>query len=176
MSSLGNILRASLCAALTLVAACSLSACGYGFGAGAETVLTPVTKGVTPTMKIKRVENPTLFPWITQVVRTEVRDELAARKIVRWVDTGKTDYELAIKIDSFTFRSWLTNRDDLTSLYSASMTFTGIVYRADTNEEIWRSGGIQYSQNYEQVQERVAAGELTRELARRLASRMQQVF
>ena len=176
MSLPTNFVHAVRHAALIIVAAFCLSACGYGFGADSESVLVPVTEGAIPTLKIKSVDNPTLYPWITHIIRTEVRDEIAARKLARWVDTGKADYELAIKVDSFTFRSWLTDRDDVTTLYSASMTFEGIVYKTDTNEEVWRSGGIAYSQNYEQVQERVAAGELTRELARRLASRMQNAF
>lgn len=158
------------------MAAFCLTACGYGFGADAESVLVPVTEGVLPTLKIKSVDNPTLYPWITHTIRTEIRDEIAARRLARWVDTGKADYELAIKVDRFTFRSWLTDKDDVTTLYSASMVYEGILYKTDTNEEIWRSGQISYSQNYEQVQERAAASELTRELARRLASRMQQAF
>lgn len=176
MSSRTDIFRAVRRAALVLVAAFGLAACGYGFGSDSESVLVPVTGGVTPTLRIKSVDNPTLFPWITHIIRTEVRDELAARKLARWVDSGKTDYSLAIKVSSFTFRSWLTDKEDMTSLYSASMTFEGIVYKTDTNEEVWRSGPIAYSQNYEQVQERVAASELIRELARRLAARMQQAF
>ncbi|CAK7016663.1 MAG: hypothetical protein DELT_02263 [Desulfovibrio sp.] len=170
------LFRNARLAALSVLAACCLTACGYGFGADAETVLVPVTPGVTPTLKIKSVDNPTLYPWLAHVIRSEVRDEIAARKLAVWVDSGKADYELTIKVDSFLFRSWLTDKDDVTTLYSGSLTFEGILYKASTNEEIWRSGNIGYSQNYEQVQERTAASELTRELARRLASRMQQAF
>jgi hypothetical protein len=176
MSLPTSIFRAVRGTALVFMAAFCLTACGYGFGMDSESVLVPLREGARPSLKIKSVDNPTLFPWVSHIIPSEVRDEIAARKLATWVDTGKADYELVIKVDTFTFRSWLTDKDDVTTLYSASMVFEGIVYKSDTNEEVWRSGGIGYSQNYEQVQERVAASELTRELARRLASRMQQTF
>lgn len=169
-----RIARAVRCA--VLLALCGLAACGYGLGSEARTVLPEVAGRPVPTLKFKSVDNPTLYPWVNAVIRTEVRDEIAARRIARWVDSGRADYELSIKVERFTFRSWLTNREDLTTLFAASMVLEGIIYKTDTNQEIWRSGKISYNQNYEQVQERVAAGELTRELARQLASKMQQTF
>lgn len=161
---------------LVCLAALMLASCGYGFGNDAGSVLEAPAPGVLPTLKIKSVDNPTLYPWLSHVVRSEVRDELAARGIARWVDSGKADYELSLKVDSFTFRSWMTDIDDVTMLYSASMLMEGIVYRGDSNEEVWRSGQVAYSQTYEQVQERTAAGDLVRELARLLVNRMRQSF
>ena len=174
---------------LVLFGFLALAGCGYGFGADGPSVLTTPTKGPTstaavlpsitgdlPTLKFKSVENPTLLPWLSYVIRTEVRDELAARKLCRWVDSGKADYEVSIKVDRFTFRSWITNSDDATMLYSADMSMNAVFYRADSNEIVWQSGNISYNQSYDAVQERAAAGELTRELARRLASSMRQAF
>lgn len=161
---------------LICLAAMALASCGYGFGADSASVLEPPSPGILPTLKIKSVENPTLYPWLSHIMRTEVRDEIAARDIARWVDSGKADYEITIKVDQFTFRSWLTDSEDVTMLYSASMSLEAIVYRGDSNQEIWRSGRIAYTQSYERVQERTAAADLTRELARRLASAMQHAF
>lgn len=168
--------RRALRALLLFAAALSLAACGYGFGTEGESVLEAPAPHVLPTMKIKNVENPTLYPWISHVVRNEIRDEVAARNLAAWVDSGKSDYEMALKVERFTFRSWLTNKDDETMLYSGSMTLEATIYKGDSNAVVWQSGAISYSQNYERVQERVVAADLTRELARRLASRMRQDF
>ena len=174
---------------LVLFGILALAGCGYGFGTDGPSVLTTPTKGPTssaaalpplsgdiPTLKFKNVENPTLFPWLSYVIRTEVHDEFAARKLCRWVDSGKADYEIAIKVDNYTYRSWLTDTDNATMLYTAAMTLNATFYRADSNEVVWQSGNITYSQSYESVQERIAASELSRELARRLASSMRQAF
>lgn len=153
-----------------------LAGCGYGFGNEGPSVLATPEGGGQPTLKFKSVENPSLYPWLSYVVRTEMRDEIADRKLATWVDSGKADYEMTIKVNSFTFRSWITDTDDATTLYSASMTLDATVYRGNSNEVVWRSGPIGYSQSYETVQERTAASDLTRELARRLGSAMRQAF
>lgn len=158
------------------VLAVGLAACGYGFGADSPSVLTPPAPGVKPTIKVKSVENPTLYPWLSYSLRTELYDELAARGIARWVESGRADYEISLKVESFTIRSWLTDPDDATSLYEANMTLEAIVYRGDTNQEVWRSGNVTYSQSYEQVQERTVSSDLTRELVRRLVSDMRRAF
>ncbi len=169
-------MRSTAFRAVFLFAFLILAGCGYGLGNDGPSVLTPPSGGGLPTMKFKSVDNPTLYPWLPYVIRTEVWDELAARNLVRWVDSGRADYEIAIKVDSFTFRSWLTDSDDTTMLYSAAMTMNATVYKGDSNEVVWQSGNLGYSQSYETVQERTAAADLTRELARRLSSAMRQAF
>lgn len=176
MSSPTELRRALSKTLLVCLAALALASCGYGFGADSASVLEPPSPGTLPTLKIKSVENPTLYPWLPHILRAEVRDEIAARDIAHWVDSGKADYEISIKVARFTNRSWLTDPNDITLLYNVDMALEAIVYRGDSNEEIWRSGQISYSQSYEQIQERVAGGEITRELARRLASAMQHAF
>lgn len=154
----------------------SLAACGYGFGAETATILAPPPGGGLPTIKVKSIENPTLFPWLSYTLRTELRDELAARKVARWVDSGRSEYEIALKVSSFTIRSWLTDSDDATSLYSANMSVEAVVYSGDGNREIWRSGSVDYSHSYESVQEHTVAEDLTREIVRRLVVNLRRAF
>ena len=158
------------------VLAVSLAGCGYGFGTESASVLEPTAPGTLPTIKVKSVENPTLYPWLSYLVRSELRDELAARGIAQWVDSGRADYEISIKIESFQMRSWFTDSEDRTTLFSPTMTLTGIVHRGDSNAEVWRSSALSYTQSYETAQERVAAADLTRELVRRLITRMRSAF
>jgi len=154
----------------------ALAGCGYGFGGDGPSVLTPPEGGGLPTIKFKSVESPTLHSWLPHIIRTELRDEIAARDLARWVDSGPADYELAIEVRQFTFRSWITDKDSDTMLYSATMSLSGTIYRANSNEVVWTSGNIGYSQSYESVQERVAASDLIRELARRFVTSMRQAF
>lgn len=161
---------------LLLVGLLALSGCGYGLGTDGPSILKGPAEGGLPTLKFKSVENPSLYPWLSHIIRTELRDEIAGRELARWVDSGKADYELAVTVNSFTFRSWLTDSDDATMLYSASMSLSGTVYEGGSNKVVWRSSGISYSQSYETIQERTAASDLTKELARRFASAMRQAF
>ena len=154
----------------------ALAGCGYGFGSDGPSVLASPEGGGLPTIKFKSVESPTLHSWLPHIIRTELRDEIAARDLARWVDEGPADYELAIKVDQFIFRSWLMDRDNATMLYSASMAISGTVYRGNSSEVVWVSGNISHSQSYETVQERVAASDLTHEIARRFATAMRQAF
>ena len=160
---------------LPLCLALFLGGCGYGLGSDADTVLKPIEPGVLPTVKIKSVENPTLYPWLSYVIRSEIRDELAARKIARWVDSGKADYELALKVTQFTFRTWITNAQDATMLYDANLTMEAILYQGSSNKQVWSSLSS-YNQTYDTVQERTAASDLVRELVRRTVLAMRQSF
>lgn len=153
-----------------------LGGCGYGLGTDGPSVLDAPEGGGLPTIKFKSVETPTLHSWLPHIIRSELRDEIAGRDLARWVDSGRADYELAIKVNTFTFRSWVRDRDDDTMLFAASLSFQGTVYKGNSTEIVWQSGSIGYSQTYETVQERVAAGDLTRELARRFATAMRQAF
>lgn len=173
--SLSSLRRITAPLAL-LACALVLFGCGYGFGGDGPSVLAATEGGGLPTIKFKSVESPTLHSWLPHIIRTEIRDEIAGRDLARWVDSGRADYELAITVNNFIFRSWITDKDDDTMLFSASMSLQGTVYKGNSNEVVWRSGMIGYSQSYETVQERVAAADLTRELARRFASAMRQAF
>jgi|GEM_PF-384797 len=175
-SPIGATIRRNVFLAVLLFGILALSGCGYGLGTDGPSILEAPEGGGLPTLKFKSVENPSLYSWLPHIIRTELRDEIAGRDLARWVDSGKADYELAIVVDSFTFRSWLTDADDATMLYSANMSFTGTIYEGGSNKAVWRSGVISYSQSYETVQERTAAADLTKELARRFASAMRQAF
>ncbi len=156
-----------------------LNGCGYRLGADMPTVLqqngTSPT-GALPTLKIKDVDNPTMYPWLTYSVRNHLRDELAARHVAKWVDSGKADYEISVRVQSYTYRTWMRDDNDVTTLYSANMTLEGIIYRGDSNAVLWRSGNINYYQTYETTQDRTAAEDLVLNLIRQLVDKMRNNF
>ena len=154
-----------------------LGGCGYRLGADMPSVFNQNGTGTSlKTLKIKSVENPTMDPSLAYVVRSKLRDEVGARHLAAWVDSGRADYEISVIVQSYTYRSWIHDDEDISQLYSANMTLEGIVYQGNTNTVIWRSGTINYYQTYETVSQTSATDDLLRNLIRQLVDRMRQNF
>lgn len=160
--------------AVLLLALCA-GGCGYGFGADQPSVLKPVEEGELPTIKIRSVDNPTMNASLSHYIRTELRDEMAARQLARWVDSGPADYEIAVVIDKYTYRTWLSRTDYVAQLFSANLQMSATLYRGGTDTVAW-SGSRSYSQTYQRMDQQTAARDLVRELIRRLTTRMRQKF
>ena len=131
------------CIALLLFALClaGLASCGYKPAAFSPSIIGDGTK----TLKIKEIDNPTLEPWLPHSIRSALRDEINARHMARWVDSGPADYEITIKVLALTQREGIHDRYDQPLLYENRMEVLAIVFDGATNTEIWRSGNIYYS-------------------------------
>lgn len=164
-----NILKTLVALALL----CLLQAgCGYKLASDEPSVLGSGEK----TVKIKRVENPTLYPWLSPQIRTIVHDEVNYRKLGRWVDSGEADYELDVEVTRFRVSDHGYSREGTSVMYSASMTMIISVYDGSTNKLIWNSGRIDLSRVYDTDGAQAAAQELSRELVRRGMDRMRFAF
>lgn len=169
MSARTNILKTLVALALL----CLLQAgCGYKLASDEPSVLGSGEK----TVKIKRVENPTLYPWLSPQIRTIVHDEVNYRKLGRWVDSGEADYELDVEVTRFRVSDHGYSREGTSVMYSASMTMIISVYDGSTNKLIWSSGKIELSRVYDTDSAQAAAQELSRELVRRGMDRMMFAF
>ncbi|MDL2313716.1 LPS assembly lipoprotein LptE [Desulfovibrio sp. OttesenSCG-928-C14] len=155
-----------------MAAAVSMGGCGYGMGGGESSVLGPNSS----TLKIQGVEHTTVYPWLGQVIRTKLRDEVAARNLAVWVDSGNADYSIQIKVSNFTVRTALHDDERRAVLSTAMLQLEGVVRRSADNTEIWRSGLISYSDTVESVNEEQAADALAAQAVRILVSRMRQNF
>ena len=164
-----NILKTLVALALL----CLLQAgCGYKLASDEPSVLGSGEK----TVKINRVENPTLYPWLSPQIRTIVHDEVNYRKLGRWVDSGEADYELDVEVTRFRVSDHGYSREGTSVMYSASMTMIISVYDGSTNKLIWNSGRIDLSRVYDTDGAQAAAQELSRELVRRGMDRMRFAF
>lgn len=161
-----------LCLAFCLLSGLLLSSCDYGLNSRLETVLGPSTV----TIKMKGVEHPTLYPWMGQVIRSSLRDELGARKVAVWVDDGPSDYSIQVNVLSFTIRSRLETSQDVTVLYTGNIRLQAIVYSGSDNSEVWRSRNVRYSDTYESYSDRSAAEQLSLQAIRRLVAQMRNSF
>ena len=169
MSARTNILKTLVALALL----CLLQAgCGYKLASDEPSVLGSGEK----TVKIKRVENPTLYPWLSPQIRTIVHDEVNYRKLGRWVDSGEADYELDVEVTRFRVSDHGYSREGTSVMYSASMTMIISVYDGSTNKLVWSSGKIELGRVYDTDGAQAAAQELSRELVRRGMDRMRFAF
>jgi hypothetical protein len=146
-SSRTGLARPALLTGLLLLAV--LWGCaGYRLAADAPSVFGQGEK----TLKVKGVDYPTLHPELPYRIRSILRDEITARHLAAWVDSGPADFEIQINVISYTSRQWMRDRLDRTVLYSTTMTLQAIVYEGSTNNVVWRSGSVSYSDSIEQAQ------------------------
>ncbi len=160
-----------LLACLCLVVLLS-TACGYHLAADTPTILGDGSK----TLKVKGVDHPTLHEWLPYNIRSALRDEIGARHLAQWVDSGPADYEIQIKVLSYTSREWGRTTIDQSLLYATTISIEAIIYKGDTNTEIWRSGVLSYYDNLDKPGEKVAATEFITQIVRLLADKLRSTF
>ena len=159
--------------ALVLFLGALLDGCaGYKLATDTPSVVGDGSK----TLKVKGVDYPTLQPWLPFVIRSRLRDEVNARYLAKWVDSGSADYEIQINVIGYTTRTWMRSELDTTLLYDSTMVIEGIVYDGSTNREIWRSGKISYMDRLENVDDKAVAEDLVTQLMRMLVDRMRNTF
>ena len=127
------------------------------------------------TLRIKEVDQSTLYPWLTYKIRSLIRDDINARNLAIWVDEGKADFTLTIRVPSFQVRSYGEYRGT-SQLFTATIAMELIVYDGATNTEVWRSGIIRYSDSFENSNEENAIQEVIFMAVRRCVDRLQQRF
>jgi hypothetical protein len=154
-----------------LLCAAALTGCaGYQLAADAPNIFGEGKK----TLKIKGVDYPTLQAWLPYRIRSALRDEITARHLASWVDSGPADFEIQINVLSYTSRQWMRSAQDTTLLYSNTMVLEAIVYNGSTNTEVWRSGRVSYSENLEQS---LTEADVTiTQIIRQLVDKMRNTF
>lgn len=156
-----------------LVGLATLSGCA-GYNLTSEE--TGIFGDGSKTLKVKSVDNPTMYPWLPYMLRSALRDEVAARSLAVWKDEGRADYEIKLRVHYFRLRGDVRDSDDRTQLYTASMAADATVYDGATNAVIWESKLVTYYDSYDTYNEREAAERVGIELVRRLVDRMRQRF
>jgi len=148
------------------------SGCGYQLASSQPSVVGDGTR----TLKIKGVDSPTLHPWLPHEIRSRLRDEIGARYLAQWVDSGSADYEIQINVIRFTTREWVRTEHDTTQLYSTSLILEAIIYEGSSNKEVWRSGQLSYSEYEDKSDEKAASGDIITQIIRKLADKMRNEF
>ena len=159
-----------LCVSILLAALCS--GCGYHMASSGGSVVGDGSK----TLKVKGVDYPTLHPWLPNAIRSRLRDEIGARYLAKWVDSGSADYEIQINVTNFSTREWIRTKLDTAQIYSTALTIEAIVYDGSTNKELWRSGSLSYSEYEEVTDEKEQSADLIAQVIRQLADKMRNTF
>lgn len=157
---------------LLLLFSLCLGSCGYHLASSGSSVLGDGSS----TLKIKGVDNPTLYPWLPHAIRSRLRDEIGARYLAKWVDSGSADYEIQINIVRFSSREWIRTEVDTSQLYDTNLTIEAILYEGSTNKEVWRSSKIAYSERSEEVDEKEASVDIITQVIRLLADQLRNTF
>ena len=93
---------------LSILAAALLavSGCGYTWRGEENSSTTHSVLGDgSKTLRIRSVEQTTLYAWIPYIVRSQLRDEIAARGLAKWVDAAPSDFTIGVKILGCRMRS-----------------------------------------------------------------------
>ncbi len=145
---------------------------GYQLAADQPSILGNGSK----TLKVKGVDQPTLYPWLPYSLRTALRNEINNRDMAKWVDSGPADYEIQLKVISFTTREWMRSENDQTLLYDTQLSLEAFIYDGKTNQQIWRSGVISYDDRVETPDEQSVSDDIIAQVMRRLADKMRAAF
>lgn len=156
---------------LCLLLCASLAGCGYTLASNGTSVLGDGTK----TLKVKGVDSPTLHAWLPSALRSRLRDEINARYMARWVDSGSADFEIQLNVISFTSREWIRTEQDTAQMYSISLTLEAIVFDGSANKEVWR-GQAAYSDYQDRSDEKSFSGDIITQVVRKLVDQMRNTF
>ena len=155
-----------------------LGGCGYnldGYSSSSSRAASVLGDG-NQTLRIDKVEQVTMYPWVQYYLRGITRDEVNLRRLARWVDSGNADYLLTITMPGFRVRSSVSNRVDNTLLSDTVVQLELVVRSGKSGNVVWRSGVISYSDKFETVDEASAIRDGLKEALRRALDRMQQKF
>ena len=157
-----------------LLACLMLTGCGYTWrGQEGSRSENSVLGNGTKTLKIKSVDQTSLYTWLTYRVRSLVRDDINARGLAKWVDDGPSDLTLTVRIPSFQVRSY---GNSSSTLYTGIIAIEFIVYDGKTNTQVWRSGIIYYSDTFNNSSEEEAIRSILEMSIRRCMDALQQRF
>ena len=161
---------ASLCPGL-------LAGCGYTWRGQKGNLSTDSVLGDgSKTLRMGAVEQVTLYPWVPYVIRSQLRDEINARGLARWVDGKSADYTLGVKLTGSTIRSYSDTASGMAQLSQVSISLIFTVYDGRTNKQVWTSGPVTYADTFEFENDETAVRETLAECVRRALDRLQQRF
>lgn len=160
-----------LCAILTLFAALTLTGCGYTFTNNQPSLFGDGSS----TMRIREVKNSTIYPWINQVLRTSMYDEITDRDIAVMTGSEDADYSMVIDIQKFTIDSRVRGKKNETLDYTITLTFTVSVYNKN-NELVWASERTSLARSYPTSDARLAGTQISNLLVEKIVDKMRNTF
>ncbi len=154
----------------------TLLGCGYTWrGQKGNISENSVLGDGTKTIKIKEVDQVTMYTWLPYMVRSLLRDDITERGLAQWVDEGPSDYTITVRVNSFQVRSY-GEYEQSHDLFTGDLKIQLIIYDGATNKEVWQSGTVSYSDRFENINEEAAIREILVMAIRRGVDKLQQKF
>lgn len=152
-----------------------LVSCGYQLqGMGGSTARSIFGNG-SSSVAITKIEDPSLYTWITYYLTNKFHSEMNFRKLAVWDEKDKADYTIEIILHKFDSSASLTNESDRTLINTINIDMEVRVKNTHTNEE-WNSGILSASENFSQFSEEQAVKEVLQELVYMTFNAMQNNF
>ncbi|MEW5773717.1 MAG: LPS assembly lipoprotein LptE [Thermodesulfobacteriota bacterium] len=165
--------RVRILGALLALACLALAACaGYSPQGRGGLVLPEGRRDLC----IVEVENPTLRPDLSALLRNLLRDELARRGQVRWTDREHATALVHLAVEDFTSQTLLTGSHEQTLKSSASITVEAWIERRPEGDQIWRSGRVGVSRSFTGNDRADAEARVLEQAAQRLADLLAQSY
>ncbi len=162
---------------LLSILATALLGCGYTWrGQENSTTTHSVLGDGSKTLRIRSVEQTTLYAWIPYIIRSQLRDEIAVRGLAKWVDTAPSDFTISVKILGCSMRSDNDITSGMPRLVTTTISMVFSICNGHTNQEIWSSGTIEYADSFTVEDERTVIQSIVRECISRGVDRIQQQF
>ncbi|MFP4657185.1 MAG: LPS assembly lipoprotein LptE [Desulfonatronovibrionaceae bacterium] len=160
---------------LLLLLACVLSGvgCGYHFSS-----TSPITIPRDQSrLYLSRVDNPTQQGWLSPYVRSTLRDELARRGQVSWVDRDQAETLVRVEVRDFSSSDSVKAEEDKSVKFSARITLRVLMSNATDGSPLWNSGWVSGSESfYAEGEKRTAGQKAVDEALRRAADGLGKQF
>lgn len=152
-----------------------LCSCGYTIQGAQQTSADSIFGNGNKTVAITKVEDPSLYPWITYYVTNQFHTEMNFRRLAKWEVSEKADYHIEILLHKFDNYASLTDEQDRTLLSSINIQMEVRVRDMHTNIT-WSSGILSHSEYFQNLSEEEAIRETLNELVYLAFNTFQNTF
>ncbi len=150
----------------------NISACGYkihGYNEDNSSLLGDGTKSIS----IGEIVQSSLYTDVPYYTASQIRDEIALRRIAKWASQGKGDYEINVNIPTFRLRNFESTDVENVLVSSLDIAIIISINNRITGENIWTSSRISYSENYENPRESIVIKEVLTDVIRQAFDMLQ---
>ncbi len=157
---------------LSILLCLNLSACGYkihGYNEDNYSILGDGSKSIS----IGEITQSSLYTDIPYYTASQIRDEIALRRIAKWASQGKGDYEININIPTFRLRNFESSYVENVLVSSLNIVLIMSINDRITGRNIWTSNQISYSENYENPRESIVINEVLTDIIKQAFDMLQ---
>lgn len=152
-----------------------LCSCGYTIQGMQQTSADSIFGNGNKSVAITKIEDPSLYPWITYYLTNQFHTEMNFRRLAKWEVSEKADYHIEILLHKFDNYASLTDEQDRTLLSSIRIQMEVRVRDTHTNIT-WSSGNLYHSEYFQNLSEEEAIRETLNELVYRAFDAFQNTF